>query len=348
MNDAGACARSEMLAGAIALGEATEAERDAYRRHLAACGRCVDLFGGEREIERVMGTVAAARDTEVWQADVTPALARRPADRRRIVLATGGAAAVAALVALGVRVAVPGQAGAGLPPAHPVATVAQRPAPQVHRMAVAAAFAARAAAQADATKLVVVHNVVTLRHAQPAADNAVASAPQRPAARRRTSPAAQLPAHSETRTQTLPGPAEKRETIAAIAPTERDQRSLSALRTAERPPAARQQAESIAVVPQPAVIRDAVPIGGDGAIVPNPPAIAYSENAEGTTAVEVTVDERGVPTKCTITKASGYVVLDEAVCRAAMRARFFPRTINGRAVVGVYRDAFTFRSTDDR
>src|SRR5581483_4975459 len=111
-----------MLAGAIALGEATETERDAYRRHLAACGRCVDLFGGEREIERVMGTVAAARDAEVWQADVIPPLALRPADRRRMVLATGGAVAVAALVALGVRVAVPGQAGAGLPPAHPAAT----------------------------------------------------------------------------------------------------------------------------------------------------------------------------------------------------------------------------------
>jgi TonB family protein len=60
-----------------------------------------------------------------------------------------------------------------------------------------------------------------------------------------------------------------------------------------------------------------------------------------------TVDDRGVPTKCTITKASGYLVLDEAVCRAAMRARFVPRTINGRAVLGIYRDAFTFRSSDD-
>jgi len=341
-----------MLAGAIALGEAGDAERDAYRRHLSACERCVDAFGGEREIERVMGTVAAARDAEVWQADVTPVLARRPSDWRRVLLATGGAAAVAALVALGVRVAVPGQAGAGLPPAHPAVTVAQRPASQAAAPVLhGIAAAAQPAGRPKATKLVVVHNVVTLHHPQAAPASAGRSSA--PAPRNRVAPseshAALSSSHAVARTQRLRAvPAFAAETVAALAPSERDKRSLSALRTAERPPAARQQAESIAVVPQPAVIRDAVPIGGDGAIVPNPPAIAYSENAEGTTAFEVFIDDRGVPVKCTITKASGYLVLDEAVCRAAMRAHFMPRTINGRAVPGVYRDAFTFRSSDDR
>jgi outer membrane biosynthesis protein TonB len=61
----------------------------------------------------------------------------------------------------------------------------------------------------------------------------------------------------------------------------------------------------------------------------------------------VSVDERGTPVKCTITKPSGYLVLDVAVCKAAMHARYTPRTINGRPVPGIYRDAFTFRSNDE-
>ena len=96
----------------------------------------------------------------------------------------------------------------------------------------------------------------------------------------------------------------------------------------------------------PVVTRDAAPLGGENAIVPHPTAIAYYENAEGTTAFEVSIDERGAPVKCTNVKSSGFVVLDEAVCRAAMRVRYAPRTINGRAVPGVYRDALTFQAGD--
>jgi TonB family protein len=132
--------------------------------------------------------------------------------------------------------------------------------------------------------------------------------------------------------------------VADLAPSQRDKRSIAALRTSETAPPPEQHAESIAVIPQSVVIHDAVPLGGENAIVPRPPAIAYDENAEGTTAFELSIDERGVPVKCTITKPSGYVVLDEAVCRAAMHARFTPRTINGRPVASVYRDAFVFRS----
>ena len=92
-------------------------------------------------------------------------------------------------------------------------------------------------------------------------------------------------------------------------------------------------------------IRDVAPIGGDAAIIPHPSAIAFSEGAEGTSVFEVAVDKHGTPTKCTITRSSGWLVLDDAVCRAAMKARYSPRTINGRGVSGVYRDAFTFRSS---
>ena len=136
--------------------------------------------------------------------------------------------------------------------------------------------------------------------------------------------------------------------MAVTDPSQRDERSVSALRTVGTAPPAPQRAESIAVMPAPGITRDAVPLGGEYAIVPHPPAIAYYENAEGTTAFEVSVDERGAPVKCTIVKSSGFLVLDDAVCRAAMRARYAPRTVNGRAVPGVYRDALTFQAGDER
>lgn len=61
------CARAEVLAGAIALGEAGDSERLAYRSHLATCRRCLSGLGGEREIERVIGVVSQARDEERWE-----------------------------------------------------------------------------------------------------------------------------------------------------------------------------------------------------------------------------------------------------------------------------------------
>jgi TonB family protein len=75
--------------------------------------------------------------------------------------------------------------------------------------------------------------------------------------------------------------------------------------------------------------------------------IAYSEGADGTTVFEVRIDEHGNPTKCIITKPAGYTVLDDAVCKAAMKARYTPKLVDGRAVPGVYRDAFTFHMSDD-
>jgi TonB family protein len=102
-------------------------------------------------------------------------------------------------------------------------------------------------------------------------------------------------------------------------------------------------AESIQVA---GVTREVAPVGGESAINPQPSAIAYAEGAEGTTVFEVHVDEHGSPTKCVVTKASGYRVLDDAVCKAAMGARYTPKMIYGRAVPGVYRDAFTFHMSD--
>jgi anti-sigma factor RsiW len=95
------CARAEIVAGAIALGEAKDEERHAYRAHLAQCARCVGALGGERDIERTMSVVSRARNDERWQPDV----------RRQVLRARGtpwrawaSASAAAAIVVLGVAV----------------------------------------------------------------------------------------------------------------------------------------------------------------------------------------------------------------------------------------------------
>lgn len=91
------CSAAETLAGAIAIGEASDAERDAYRVHLATCGSCLEEFGGEREIERVMALAVQARDDERWEPDVRKALARH-APRRGWGWAAAAAAVLVAAV----------------------------------------------------------------------------------------------------------------------------------------------------------------------------------------------------------------------------------------------------------
>jgi len=328
----GECARAEVLAGAVALGEASDVERDQYRRHLAGCGRCVSALGGEREIERVASVVASARDAETWEPDARGWMAARR--QRRMTAWRFGVSgiAAAAVVALGVHallaanVSTPAApAGArsqivALAGAH--VTLEHRPPASKHRV------------KAHVAQIEVVHNVVTLR--RPAAPVAVAQTAPHAAASPKPAPRA-------VRVDAL-----SRQALVAMAPTRSDENSIAALRTAATaaPPAAR--AESIAVLPNAAVVRDALPLGGENAIVPRPSLIAYNEGAEGTTAFEVLIDEKGAPVKCTITKPSGYLVLDEAVCKAAMHVRYSPKTVNGRAVSGIYRDAFTFRAADEQ
>jgi len=67
MNPRTDCERAEVLAGAIALGEAGENERTAYRSHLSQCRECCDVLGGEREIERAVSVVHSAREGESWR-----------------------------------------------------------------------------------------------------------------------------------------------------------------------------------------------------------------------------------------------------------------------------------------
>jgi hypothetical protein len=107
------CALAEKLAGAIAIGEASEGERDAYRAHLAECPHCVNELGGEREIERVMSAVERARETECWEPDLRAALARRRAPRLAWTLV--GALATLVVVLLALRVAPTPRATAPAP-----------------------------------------------------------------------------------------------------------------------------------------------------------------------------------------------------------------------------------------
>lgn len=321
------CARAESNAGAVALGEASDAEREEYRAHIARCASCLNVFGGERDIERTMQLVSQARDEESW----VPHL-RLDFDERRGFARRGwqfglAAAAIVAL-AFGVRALVP----PGNAPALERVAIAG-----VHR--IASPVARQPSAGHD---LVVVHSVATL-HRPPLGAPAPARMQPRPVVAHRARSAPAVSSHAPA-PQASAAPA----VVALSDPSQREERSVSALRTVGTSPPAPERAESIAVIAPSGVTRDAAPLGGENAIVPRPPAIAYYENAEGTTAFEVSVDERGTPVKCTIVKSSRFVVLDEAVCRAAMRVRYAPREVNGRAVPGVYRDALTFQAGEER
>lgn len=330
------CARAEILAGAVALGEATDAERDAYRRHLGTCHSCIDAFGGEREIERLMTTVAQARDAERWEPDIRGALAsphRRGFRFWKLGFATAG---IALALSLGIHAFVASQVSG---PVELAAVQSVAPAPfhvSLERRAPGDTNRpAPKAAAAQAHGIVVVHNVVTLTRPAAAAPQTtvVAAAPARPAA-------------APVRQQAVAPKSQVADNVvAASGPSYHDERTIAALQTAATsgPPVSR--AESLAVMPN--QVHEVAPIGGESAIVPRPAALAYDERAEGTTVFEVAVDERGTPTKCTITKSSSYMVLDVAVCKAAMAVRYSPRTINGHPAQSIYHDAFTFRNDDE-
>jgi TonB family protein len=313
------CRDAEIAAGAIALDEATAAEREGYRLHLSRCSTCVEALGGEREIERVSGLVSRAREAETWQ----PAIAPLRSPRRKFGgLAWGFAAAAVAAVAAAV-VALPHAGSAGgsgqAIAVVPVPALRSQVGFVAHPVKGAAVQSHAAPVPEKAHSLIVVHNVVKLAAPAPATATRHASAQTVAAVRHPKPPAPQ-------------------------SPTSSDERTVADTGTTNVPPQS-QRAESLAMLPS--VVRDVAPVGGDHAIVPRPARIAYYENAEGTTAVDISVDDRGTPVKCTVTKPSGFLVLDDSVCAAAMHVRYVPRTVNGRAVPGVYRDAFIFQAGED-
>lgn len=330
--------RLEVIAGAIALGEATEDERRQYREHIAICPQCLQALGGERELERVATTVASARDSEVWEPDLGDVVRQRLQRRSRVMRFGIGFLGVALCASFGIRLLVVSGI-AHLTPAlaeHPVvinagttrivleqgaATPAPKPpAPQRH--------------------LIVTHNVVQL-----------ARTPVAPMLQPTTPKIEVTPAPSQIADVTVHPQSAPRKSVQSNVPIWR--RGDSAWRTVARttttslsesaPQTLTHAAESLHI----AATREAAPLGGETALNPQPPMIAYDEGAEGTVVFEVYIDERGNPTKCVITKSSDFTVLDSTVCKAAMSARYMPKTVGGRPVPGTYQDAFTFRSSQD-
>lgn len=328
-----ACQRAEVLAGAVALSEADENEREEYRRHIAGCSSCLDELGGEVSIARIMDTVREARSSETWQPVLT-SITSRNERRLRSALRFGLSAAVIAVVAsLGIHALFATSIGRmAATPGNPIVlnydgthiTLEHRPThtSKTHTVVVAAA-----------THLVVVHNVITLKPLAPTHAGA------RPTAEAKT-----------TTTTVVAENVATSPSIASNVPIWRRGEPLPGARPAAKanpaPLKFEGRAESIALAPS-QTVRDVAPLGGESAINPQPPMIAYSEGAEGTAAFAVNVDERGMPVKCTITQSSGSLVLDDAVCKAAMKAKFSPRVVNGRPVPSIYHDAFTFRNSSN-
>ena len=78
------------------------------------------------------------------------------------------------------------------------------------------------------------------------------------------------------------------------------------------------------------------------------PQKAFDREWRGTTNFEVLVAPDGSPAKCTITKSSGYDVLDRTTCFGAMhRARFTPaRGPDGSPAYGIYRSQVVWHRPD--
>jgi TonB family protein len=315
----------EALAGAIALGEATDADRRAYREHIARCAECLNELGGEHELARTSAIVAEARDGEVWNPQVPNVLRRR-------------SRVLAPLVRFAAAFAITfGLAAASL---HYFAAPARTaPATQISYVSLDTVKrnAAPPARQQPQRRLEVYHNVVQMARAPVAPAGSHVTAVQ---------PSAKTP---EIAAVTVYPQAAPRSKAPSSVPVWREPawRTIARMTTTSLSETSPQRVSSAEMIQLRSAGRsltnEAAPIGGETAINPQPPMIAYAEGAEGTTAFEVLIDERGMPTKCIITKPAGYRFLDEAVCKAAMKARYSPKTLDGHPVPGLYRDAFTFR-----
>jgi TonB family protein len=322
--------RIEAIAGAIALGEASDEERCEYREHIASCAQCLHAFGGECEIERVAATVASARDGELWTPQASDVIAKGERRRSRALGWALSAPVVVLAASLAARALLAPGSG------HVAAAVAPAPHPVTH----AAAAKPVSEPLAAQPRLVVTHNVVQIARApMPASVAASVIAPPRlgkprdlvaitihPATVAQTRHDAQAGVPVWRRGDTTAWQTVARTTMTSVTET--------------APQTLTHSAESLQIAAN--YTREIAPVGGETAINPQPAMIAYAEGAQGTTAFEVLVDERGTPTKCVITKSAGYPVLDVAVCKAAMKVRYTPKIVDGRAVPGVYRDAFTF------
>ena len=335
--------RIESIAGAIALGEADDAQRQEYRRHIADCALCLRDLGGEHEIERVAATVTAARDAETWEPRLRNIVTGRSRLRTRKLQYGLGIAGLSLALSLGVHAIVVSSLS-------PLNVAEQNPSlgSGVTRVSLEqgsrSGFGASVVQAPPQRQLVVTHNVVQMQRApvNPQPATAPGSAKN---ARTPSRQIASIVVHPKTAPQqsaqsnrpVWEQPEQAWRTVATTTTT-------SQMETA--PQSLTHSAESMQFGPL-RRDRDVAVAGGETAINPQPPMIAYDEGAQGTAVFEVLVDERGAPTKCVITKSTNYLVLDNAVCKAAMGARYLPKIQDGRAVAGVYHDAFTFRMQEN-
>ena len=332
--------RIEAIAGAIALGEATDNQRTEYREHIATCARCLNAFGGEREIERVAETVGAARESEMWDpalGDVVRTRLNQRARKFRYIFST---LAACLLVAVGVRVAIADGALHLFRSSNPVVINAG-----TTRIVLEQREAmAKPLPEQPTRRLIVTHNVVQIARAPLEAPPVLVA----PKVQSKPQQITAVTVHPDAVPAQQPVKSAPRSNIPVWRSDVPIWRTIAKTTTTSLSETAPQPfthaAESIQV--SASIVRDAMPIGGETAINPQPPMSAYDEDAQGTALFEVHIDESGNPTKCIITSSTGYDSLDAAVCRAAMRARYSPKTIGGRPVPGIYRDAFTFRMTD--
>lgn len=333
--------RIETIAGAIALGEATDNERTEYREHIATCAQCLNAFSGEREIERVAKTVGAARESEMWDpvlGDVVRTRLNQRARKFRYIFST---LAACLLVALGVRIAIANGALHLFRSSNPVVINAGTTRIVLEQRE---AMAAKPLPEQPTRRLIVMHNVVQMTRAPLEAPPVLIA----PKVQSKPQQIAAVTVHPDTAPLPQPVKAAPHSNVPVWRQDVPIWRTVAKTTTTSlsetAPQAFTHAAESIQVAAS--IVRDAMPIGGETAINPQPPMSAYDENEQGTALFEVHIDESGYPTKCIITSSTGYDSLDAAVCRAAMRARYSPKTIGGRPVPGIYRDAFTFRMTD--
>lgn len=336
--------RIEVLAGAIILGEATDEERIEYRQHIADCPACLIAYGGEHELRRLHDVVTDAKETEVWEPDVRDAVLAHAQSRKKRVWRYGlGFFTACLLVALiGRFVAGSGLAQIGPTLADPIVVNWENNKIVFERRSVR-----DAKSPAPVPRMVVVHNIVQLPRATvPNGPPAKANVPVRTQKPQRHETEVALEQSTASDVGTSSSGMKAADSGAAVQPAIPVWRRGAVTRAhyaSETTSFGATRSEAITIAPS-YTIRDAEPEGGETAINPQPAQIAILEGAEGTSAFEVMVDENGAPTKCVITKASGWPVLDDAVCKAAMKIHYRAKMINGKPVPGVYRDAFTFRA----
>ncbi|MGZ3532909.1 MAG: TonB family protein, partial [Vulcanimicrobiaceae bacterium] len=316
-----------------------------YRQHLAECSACLRDLGGEREIERIATTVVQAREGEIWEPDLHGSVASRLEARKKFWRFSLSFLSVCLAVSFLVHIVIVSGVARLTPTLADPITIAGVRITLDHRPTATP----KAAPPTPQRRLTIVHNVVQMSRAPiaPVVPPDVHIA--------KTDP--KKPQPQEISTVTVhprvvePSGGDSNVPIWRRGGGPDAWRAMTTTTTTAYSGSAPQAAERITPIQINAAYttREPAPIGGETALSPKPAMIAYEEVPEGTwtSVFEVTIDERGNPTKCSITSTSGYPVLDDAVCKAAMGARYTPKSVNGRAVNGTYRDAFTWRMSDN-